>query len=266
MIHTLGEPRAVPAEVRGYLEELVRRTSAVCGPRLVSVVGVGSLALGDYRHGRSDLDITVVVDPALPRPALHDLAETLAHPRLPCPAAGLELVVYAADAAARPSGAAGYLLDLNTGALLPDRAAFDTTGSPSFWYVIDRSVAHQCGIPLFGRPAREAIAAPPPAELLTAIRASLREHSDGEGHLADNRVLNGCRSVVFCRTGRWSAKRAAAHEIAAAEADFRPLVEAAVRSFERPRASAEPLPGAAVRAFLGWARERVDGTARAAGN
>ncbi|MGW3953506.1 aminoglycoside adenylyltransferase domain-containing protein [Streptomyces sp. NPDC004752] len=262
MIHPLEEPRAVPDELRGYLEELVRRTSTVCGPRLVSVVGVGSLALGDYRHGRSDIDITVVVDPALPRSALHDLAETLAHPRLFCPAAGLELVVYAADFAARPSGAAGYLLNLNTGAQLPNRADFDATGSPAFWYVIDRSVAHQRGISLFGRPAREAITAPRHPELLTAIRASLREHSAGAGHLADNRVLNGCRSVVFCRTGRWSAKRAAAHEIATAEADFRPLVEAAVRSFERPRASAEPLPDAAVRAFLGWARERVEETDR----
>ncbi|MFF0227283.1 aminoglycoside adenylyltransferase domain-containing protein [Streptomyces sp. NPDC004629] len=265
MIHLLEQSSAVPAEVRDYLEELVRRTSAVCGPRLVSVVGVGSLALGDYRHGRSDIDVTVVVDPALPRPALRELAGTLAHPGLRCPAAGLELVVYAADFAARPAGEAGYLLDLNTGALLPNRVGFDATRSPTFWYVIDRSVAHQCGVPLYGRPAREAIVAPRPPELLTAIRASLREHSDGEGHLADNRVLNGCRSVVFCRTGRWQAKRAAAHEIATAEADFRPLIEAAVRSFERPRAAAEPLPGAAVRAFLTWARERVDETARAAG-
>lgn len=266
MIPQLEQSPAVPAEVRDYLEELVRRTSAVCGPALVSVVGVGSLALGDYRHGRSDIDVTVVVDPAPPRPVLRDLAGTLSHPGLRCPAAGLELVVYAADFAARPSGAAGYLLDLNTGALLPDRAGFDATGSPSFWYVIDRSVAHQCGVPLYGRPPREAIAAPRPGELLTAIRASLREHSDGEGHLADNRVLNGCRSVVFCRTGHWRAKRAAAREIAATEPDFRPLVEAAVRSFERPRQAAEPLPGAAVRAFLAWARDRVDESARAAGS
>lgn len=76
-------------------------------------------------------------------------------------------------------------------------------------------------------------------------------------------MLNGCRSAVFCRTGRWMAKRGAAREVAAAEADFRPLVEAAVRSFERPRSSAIPLPSAEVRAFLTWVRERVDQTAQA---
>ncbi|MGA6154241.1 aminoglycoside adenylyltransferase domain-containing protein [Stenotrophomonas sp. NPDC087984] len=265
MVHPREDPHSVPTELRPYLAELVRRTRTVCGPHLVSVVAVGSLALRDYRHGRSDVDVTVAVEPSLPGPARHDLAGALAHPHLPCPAAGLELVVYGTDFLSRPSGAAGYLLDLNTGPLLPNRADVDAARSPAFWYVIDRSVAHQTGLSLFGRPAREVIAAPERPDLLAAIRASVREHSDGEGHLADNRVLNGCRSVVFCRTGRWLAKRGAAREVALAEEDFRPLIEAAVRSFERPRSSAIPLPAAAVRAFLTWVRERVDQTARATG-
>ncbi|GAB1331951.1 aminoglycoside adenylyltransferase domain-containing protein [Streptomyces sennicomposti] len=162
-------------------------------------------------------------------------------------------------------GEAGYLADLNTGAQLPERAAFDPAGGPSFWYVIDRSVAHQAGIALYGPPAAEVIAAPRPADLTAAIRASVREHGDGEGHLADNRVLNGCRSLVYCRTGRWSAKRDAAAQVAATEGEFRPLVEAAVRSFERPRAAARPLPDPQVRAFLAWVRVRVEEYAGAVG-
>ncbi|MFD8283831.1 aminoglycoside adenylyltransferase domain-containing protein [Streptomyces solisilvae] len=265
MAHTREDPPSLPTEPRPYLEELVRRTRTVCGPQLVSVLAVGSLALRDYRHGRSDVDVTVVVEPSLPGSALHDLATALAHPHLPCPAAGLELVVYGTDFVSHPSGDAGYLLDLNTGPLLPDRADFDPARSPAFWYVIDRSVAHQTGLTLFGRPAREVIAAPDRRDLLASIRASVREHSDGEGHLADNRVLNGCRSVVFCRTGRWLAKRVAAREVALTEWEFRPLIEAAVHSFERPRSSAVPLPTAEVRAFLIWVRERVEQAARATG-
>ncbi|WP_435279741.1 aminoglycoside adenylyltransferase domain-containing protein [Streptomyces sp. 1222.5] len=256
--------RSVPTEVRPYLTELVRRTRAVCGPQLTAVIAVGSLALGDYRHGRSDIDLTVVVEGPPPPAVLRELGDALDHRRLPCPAAGLELVVYAADFALVPSGEAGYLLDLNTGAQLPGRAAFDTAGAPSFWYVIDRSVAHQDGITLYGPPASEVIAAPRPADLYTAIRDSVREHGDGEGHLADNRVLNGCRSVVYCRTGRWLAKRDAAVQVAAAEEDFRPLIEAAVRSFERPRAAALSLPAPQVRAFLAWVRARVDAAAASA--
>ncbi|MEV5432664.1 nucleotidyltransferase domain-containing protein [Streptomyces sp. NPDC052701] len=258
-----ADPRSLPAELRPYLEELVRRTLAVCGPRVVSVVAVGSVALGDYRHGRSDTDVTVVVDPSLPAEALDDLAAALAHPSLPCPAAGLELVVYPADFAARPSGEAGYLMDLNTGPLLPGRVSFDPAGSPAFWYVIDRSVAHRSGRLLYGRPAREAVAEPARSSLLGALRASVREHTDGDGHLADNRVLNGCRSVVFCRTGRWSAKRRAAQEVAASEDRFRPLLEAALRSFDRPRRFAAVLPADDVRAFLSWVAERIEETAEA---
>ena len=227
MTPTLVDPHAVPAVLRPYVTELVRRTHHLCGARLVSVVAVGSVALGDYRHGRSDIDVTVVLDGTPPASPLLDLAAELAHPALPCPAAGLELVVYDAGFAERPSGDAGYLLDLNTGPLLPSRVSLDPGESPAFWYVIDRSVAHRAGRTLYGAPAREVIAEPARADLLAAIRASVREHGTGDGHLADNRVLNGCRAVRHRRTGRWEPKRAAARAVAAAEERFRPLVEAA---------------------------------------
>ncbi|MFH0518025.1 aminoglycoside adenylyltransferase domain-containing protein [Streptomyces sp. M41] len=264
MTRTPADPLSLPAELRPYLQELVHRTHSVCGAHLVSVIAVGSVALGDYRHGRSDTDVTVVVDGQLPGRALPDLATALAHPALPCPAAGLELVVYDAGFTARPSGEAGYLLDLNTGPSLPGKVSLDPAESPAFWYVIDRSVAHRAGRVLYGRPAREVIAEPARTDLLTALRASVREHSAGEGHLADNRVLNGCRSVHFCRTGGWAAKRRAAQSVAASEERFRPLVEAALRSYERPsRTESAALPAAAVRAFLTWAAERVEETAAA---
>ncbi|MEU0683618.1 nucleotidyltransferase domain-containing protein, partial [Streptomyces albogriseolus] len=234
----MSRPSLPPPELRAYLEELVRRTSAVCGDRLVSVLAVGSLALGDYRHGRSDVDVTVVVDPAPPRADLTELAATLAHPALPCPAAGLELVAYASDFAARPSGEAGYLLDLNTGPSLPERASQDPADAPPFWYVIDRSVAHQAGLPLYGAPARDVIAAPDRPAVLAALRASVREHAGGEGHLDDNRVLNGCRAAVHCRTGHWFAKCRAGEIVVASEPAFEPLITEALRSFGRPRAEA----------------------------
>ncbi|MER7449498.1 hypothetical protein ABTW96_04345 [Nocardia beijingensis] len=166
---------------------------------------MGSVALADYRHGRSDVDVVIVVDPSLPAQALRDLAESLAHPALPCPAAGLELVVYGADFVAAPSDAAGYLMDLNTGPMLPNRVSFDPAESSAFWYVIDRSIAHQTGRLLYGTPVRQIMAAPSRRDVHAALLASVREHAGGAGHLGDNRVLNGCRAVAFCRTGRWSA-------------------------------------------------------------
>ncbi|MFC5663970.1 aminoglycoside adenylyltransferase domain-containing protein [Kitasatospora misakiensis] len=257
--------RSVPPELGAYLADLVHRTRDVCGPRLVSVLASGSVALGDYRHGRSDVDVTVVVEPDVPPETLRELARELAHPRLPCPAAGLELVVYDADFANRPSGAAGYLLNLNTGPLLPERADHDAAGTPAFWFVIDRSITHRNALTLWGRPAHQVIAEPDPAALFAALRACVREHTDGEGHLADNRVLNGCRALVYCRTGRWTPKRAAGRRIAATDPDFRPLIEAALHSFELPRPAAAALPAAEVRAFLSRVREQVDRAADATG-
>ncbi|CAL9345799.1 aminoglycoside adenylyltransferase domain-containing protein [Streptomyces sp. enrichment culture] len=258
-----GPGRApLPPELGPYLTELVHRTRAVCGTRPVSVLAVGSVALGDYRHGRSDVDVTVVVDPSLPRAALSELAAALAHPALPCPAAGLELTVYDAGFAARPSAEAGYLLDLNTGPQLPGKVSFDPSQSPAFWYVIDRSVAARAGRSLHGRPAHEAVAEPERRAVLRALGASVREHADGDGHLADNRVLNGCRSVVFCRTGRWCAKREAARAVAGSEPAFRPLIDDALSSFDRPRRDARTLPPEAVRSFLTWAADRVAEAAR----
>lgn len=251
-------PPPVPPELRPYLDELVHRTRAVCGPHLVSVLAVGSLALGDYRHGRSDIDVTVVVDDSLPRRLLRELAPGLVHPALPCPAAGLELVVYGSEFAAHPSDAAGYLMDLNTGPSLPERVSHDARESPAFWYVLDRSIAHQAGFPLYGRPVRDAIAAPPRSAVLTALRASVREHAEGEGHVSDNRVLNGCRSVVYCRTGRWFAKRGAAGMVVSREPEFAPLITKALRGFEHPRQSAPALPRASVRDFLAWVEGRVE--------
>ncbi|WP_030268262.1 aminoglycoside adenylyltransferase domain-containing protein [Streptomyces sp. NRRL B-24484] len=256
-----SDGRRVPAELQPYLDELVRRTRAVCGPRLTGVYAVGSVALGDYRHGRSDVDVAVVVDPALPAGALRELAAELAHPALPCPATGLELVVYGTDVAGGPAGRAGYLLDLNTGPLLPERASFDPAGATAFWYVVDRAVAHQSGLALLGRPAPEVIAAPTRADVLAALAAAVREHAEGEGHLPDNRVLNGCRAAAYCRTGRWLPKRRAAQETAAAEPAFRALIDAALDSYDRPRAEARPLPPAEVRALLDRVGDLVAQTA-----
>ncbi|MEU1983152.1 aminoglycoside adenylyltransferase domain-containing protein [Nocardia sp. NPDC019395] len=251
---------ALPREVEPYLTELVHRIRAVYQGGLVSAFAVGSLALGDYRHGRSDIDITVVVDAAAPVDRAHELAEALAHPGLHCPAAGLELVVYDADFAAAPGPRAGYLLNLNTGPLLPAVADFEPGRSPGFWYVIDRAIGYQSGRLLSGRAVREVLGAPVRRDVLASVAASVREHTAGEGHLADNRVLNGCRSAVFCRTGRWVAKREAGRSLAAAVPEFRPLIEEALHSFERPRGRALGLPAEEVVAFLHWVRRIVAGT------
>ncbi|MEV4331839.1 aminoglycoside adenylyltransferase domain-containing protein [Streptomyces sp. NPDC049597] len=256
---TAGEDWLFPG-LKPYLDELSLRIEAVCGRDLVTVAAVGSVALGDYRHGRSDVDIMVVVGDETPALSLRKLAAVLRHPDLRCPAAGLELVVYPAEFVAIPSQDAGYLLDLNTGPLLPEKTSFDAADSPAFWYVIDRSIAHQSGRPLFGRHPRDVIAPGSRQDLLAAVRSSVRDHAAGIGHLPDNRVLNGCRSLVYARTGRWTSKRAAAEQVLSSADAFAGLLTAALHSFSLPRQSAVDLPAADVTAFMGWVLREVEAT------
>ncbi len=54
----------------------------------------GSLALDAYQHGRSDIDIAIVCADALALPVKQTIVGALRHEALPCPARGLELVVY----------------------------------------------------------------------------------------------------------------------------------------------------------------------------
>lgn len=251
-------PGGVPGEVRVYLSALAGRVREVYGEGLVSIGAVGSLALGDYRSGRSDIDIAVVVDPAVPGRATRELAETLAHNEFRCPAAGLELVVYDAEFAASGAPGAGYLLNLNTGRELPAVADFEPAGAQGFWFAIDRAIGRQSGRTLAGRPLPEVLVPPARRDLLAAVAESVREHTAGVGHLADNRVLNGCRSVCYVRTGRWISKREAGRAIAEAEERFRPLVDRALRSFERPRSRALAFEAGERDAFLGWVRHSVD--------
>ncbi|MEV4125831.1 aminoglycoside adenylyltransferase domain-containing protein [Nocardia sp. NPDC049707] len=260
MTGSLVDPESIPTELRAYLAELVRRTRAVCGPYLVNIFAVGSLALDDYRHGRSDVDVTVVVDPAFQQNAVIELAESLTD--LACPASGLELVLYDADFIGAPTDRAGYRLNLNTGPLLPYQASFDSSRSQAFWYVIDRAVGYQAGRLLYGRPVRQVVAAPSRTDQLVCVLASIREHAHGAGHLADNRVLNACRSTVFCRTNQWFAKRVAAQSIADSEPAFRPLIDRALHSFARPRSDALGLPEADVQRFLSWVQDSVERTMR----
>ncbi|WP_280449237.1 aminoglycoside adenylyltransferase domain-containing protein, partial [Nocardia brasiliensis] len=115
---------------------------------------------------------------------------------------------------------------------------------------------------------RAPLGPPPPPHLYVSpsIRPAAPPPATGVGHLADNQVLNGCRSVTFCRTGRWVAKRQSAQLISTSEPKFRPLLEAAVHSFERPRAAALELPAADVRTFLAWVRERVEDATESTGH
>jgi hypothetical protein len=190
--------------VDDYLAELARRMQEILGGELVAVYAGGSYALGAYEHGRSDIDVTVVVAGALPDGVKQRLVEALRHEALPCPATGLELVIYPRAIVECPTAAPGFELNLNTGEDYRFRADFEPGEIEDFWFAIDRSIVRQHGKPLQGPPAADLIAEIPRELLAPHLAESIRWH---RGDASENARLNVARSRHFLDTGHWISKR-----------------------------------------------------------
>jgi Domain of unknown function (DUF4111)/Nucleotidyltransferase domain len=241
----------VPEEVNRYLHAVTARVRDVFGDRVVGVYTTGSLALGGYRSGRSDIDLMAVVSESQDLDLRRELVRQLDHQVLACPAAGLEFVLYPLTTVSQPTTAAGYLINFNTGPALPPVTSFDPGDAPAFWYAIDRAITYQSGEALYGPAAAELFAPLPFDDLLQVVIASVEAHSDPqEGHLLDNAVLNGCRALSFARDRRWYAKVDAAEHSLSSVGQFAPLVSAAIVSFRSGRQRGAGIDRDAVQAFL----------------
>jgi Domain of unknown function (DUF4111) len=243
---------AVPSAEAGYLRAVVGRLAAVLGDGLVGVYPTGSVALSAYTPGRSDLDIMAVVAQPPPAPLLREVARRLSHDVLPCPATGLEFVLYPRDVVATASGQAGYLLDLNTGRELKAKASTDPAGEPRFWYVIDRAITAQSGLSLAGTPVPDLFTAPAFETLRAVVVESMRTHAAQLGEHGDNAVLNACRALRFGAQRRWYPKPVAALWAGAAVPQFSDLIESAMASYAAGRAARRQLPAGQVSAFLDY--------------
>ena len=205
-IEHFAKDARVEAE-RAYLDDLVRRLQELLGPELVGVYAGGSWALGGYEPGRSDLDVAVVVRTPLTDEAADRIVGELRHEAFPCPARGLELVVYTEEAAATSTVEPGFELNLNTGAGLTFRADREPESDETHWFAIDRSVLAEHGIALFGPRAADAFAPIAPDDLRPVLADVLRWY-EREAPESDDAVLNAGRSLRFARDGTWLPKPA----------------------------------------------------------
>ena len=90
--------------VGAYLTAIVGTARSVLGDEFTGAYAAGSLALDAFQAGRSDVDIALVCREPLSDAVKRDLIARLRHGALPCPARGLELVVYTEAAARSGSG------------------------------------------------------------------------------------------------------------------------------------------------------------------
>ena len=192
---------------RAYLEEIVARLHGVLGRKLVGAYVGGSWALGGYEAPRSDLDVAVVVSSALEDEDADRIAASVRHEALPCPARGLELVVYTQERAASGTIEPGFELNLNTGAGLAFRADRVPQPGERHWFAVDRSVLAGHGVALFGPPAADVFHAPQPRELRLVLADVLRWY-EREAPESEDAILNAGRSRRFAGDGVWLPKPA----------------------------------------------------------
>ena len=190
-----------------YLDELVVRLREILGGNLVGVYAGGSWALGGYEPPGSDLDVAVVVEEPQADEVLDQMVLSLRHEAFPCPARGLELVVYTEESAADATTEPGFELNLNTGAGLTFRADREPQSGERHWFAIDRSVLARHGIALFGPPAAE-VFAPVAREDLGPVLADVLRWYQREAPESQDAVLNAGRSLRFMRDGVWLPKPA----------------------------------------------------------
>jgi hypothetical protein len=198
------------SEADDYLHAVAARLRAELGEALTGVYAGGSRALGGYLPSRSDLDVMAVCRGPLHTDAKLRIGDALRHESLPCPARGLELVVYRASTVRAPTSEPGYELDLNTGRAMPFRLSVDPAdASGRHWYVIDRAIVREHGFVVDGPASRELFAPIPRETLLRALCEAVRWYECSRDARDDDAVLNACRAWQFVAEGVWSSKPAA---------------------------------------------------------
>ncbi|MBV1852698.1 aminoglycoside adenylyltransferase domain-containing protein [Catellatospora tritici] len=240
----------LPAAEINYLNQVGRRLREVFRRNLVGFYATGSLALDGYRPGRSDFDIIAVADGPNAE-EIDEVIEYLDHDELPCPATGLEFVLYDRTVLAGLTIEDGFALNFNTGRELPRLVEVGPQGRPGFWYPIDRDVVHQ-RLPYysFGRPFGELSTRVPYERLLPVVVTSIEAHRDSGAELGDNSVLNACRALRYHALASWTAKPQAGAWARDRFPRFAPVIDEALGSHLRDRAAGDDGDPVKIQEFL----------------
>lgn len=220
----------VPDDVQAFGVEVASCLDGLLGGALVGVYFVGSIALGGYVPGESDLDIVAVSLERIPEELKASFAEALLGVTPLCPARGVELTLYRQDVVrSPPAERAEFELNVNGGPRMPEAVHLDASEEPWFWYVLDRAIARRCGALITGPPPAELFADAPRLMLLEAMWTSMRWHREHEKATLYS-VLNASRAWRFAEAdvlgskldgAAWARRRWSRPEVIDAAAELR---------------------------------------------
>ncbi len=203
----------IDPEIERYLEQLVAELQSHLGAGFVGAYLHGSLAMGAFDPGRSDIDVLAVCAGSLPAPERRRLGDALV--ALDRPGSDLEFSLVTEAAVRTPSPAPAFEVHVTSHDQPPVVVGGEEAADRDL--VIHFAMSRERGRALAGPDPKVLFPAPDRALLLEAFLADLRWARDEgaaawEGHREPAlssmayRVLNAARSWRYLETGALGSK------------------------------------------------------------
>lgn len=191
-----------------YIEQVVSACRQVTQEPLAAAWVVGSLATDDFAAARSDIDLVIVAQAGVPQDTKEDLAQVLDHRVLPCPAHGLDLILYRKGALTVIPRAPEYEFSISTGIEWETEVSF---GGPYPGGLIDLATSRKIGRSILGPRAQDLVGPIPDGWVVEELLASLHWHIDKvhdpfHDPFGSNAVLNACRALHYLVAGTFVSK------------------------------------------------------------
>ncbi|HMS98456.1 MAG TPA: DUF4111 domain-containing protein [Saprospiraceae bacterium] len=196
-----------------YLKRLVSVLNVLLDSKLMSVYVIGSLCTGDFSGEESDIDVLAIVSRTLSENENVQLAEALNVNNLPCPTAGLDIVIITIEEATRLKAIPTYEFWYASGKNWPEQSWQRGANKEMLVFL---ELARCCGIKIYDSVEDVKPAMVPKTMIVKSFLEILAWH---EVHILDsyhdpggcNSVLNACRMLAFIKTNVFHSKTAGGH-------------------------------------------------------
>jgi len=198
---------AMSSETNSALEEyfvkFIDISRKILGDQLIGIYLQGSGSQSDFRQGKSDLDLVIVVGDPISDSTKKEVVNTLDHSTLSVPASGLDLLIVTVAVVTKPSTSPSHELWFSTGKEWKNE--IDLEGNTAE-HLIVFSLCRVFGKTLLGPEAKDLFAVIPSNLLKDALIGVLRWHQtkildpfhDPRGEYS---VLNACRAWRYAEEG-----------------------------------------------------------------
>lgn len=195
-------------EEKEYSRKLLLNLKEVLGNNIIGLYQIGSACLEDYKIGKSDIDMVGVLSQPISNQQREALAKSIDHSHLPCPAKGLDIVLFHKDSLTTILDEPIFEFWFATGGSWRQEG-WEKGQNKEMLIFIELSRRH--GITLFGDKPGTYFTHIDRRLLVNAFLEMLQWHQtqildpfhDPDGQ---NSVLNACRVFAFAQTGQFFSK------------------------------------------------------------